>query len=277
MRIRIRTFPCNPIKSLKKNLLAKNQGEAMISSKMQVIECTQVNVFAFRLGPAEKRGPQNEGISLLFAENKRDKKPGLPKTTPTPINITKISTYPFNPNMSLKIKVDSVEIGSSLLLRHVDPSELEKIGFRWPDDPMIRWPDSGWPDSSGSDSPMKNLGPPPFALFHSIRDMMSGILRIDLWRNSRPPSGAQITLSKLSHLFSILLQIEWRTSRIGTVWHTGCPKHGCEGLRVLGTHREVGWGLGVPEIGRTGIFSPCNKSSVFRQTLRNPLRKARGK
>ena len=58
-----------------------------------------------------------------------------------------------------------------------------------------------------------------------------------------------------------------------TVWHTGCPMSRREGLRVLGTRREAGWGLGITEIGRTGISSPHNiKRQVFQA---NPQQKTK--
>src|SRR5271157_282115 len=106
---------------------------------------------------------------------------------------------------------------------------------------------------------MKTPCPSTFALFHTIGDMMTVILRIDLRSSSNVFPLALIALTSLSHLTSMHFQQAEGTLAIGIVWHTGCPKYRCEGLRVLGTWIKPGWGLGIPEIGRTGISSPRNK------------------
>src|ERR1017187_8999414 len=86
--------------------------------------------------------------------------------------------------------------------------------------------------------------------------MMTVILRIDNKRNSNPPCPRCLDSTWLSHFLSIQYNLTPTTSLIETVWHIGCPKYRCEGLRVLGTRQTTGWGLEIPEIGRTGIFSP---------------------
>jgi hypothetical protein len=131
----------------------------------------------------------------------------------------------------------------------------EKLGLDW-----FRFP---------TDSPR----PMPYALFHTIRDMMTVILRIDAKSISNPLPQAGNVFTSLSDLFSINFSSTTLTSAIGTVWHTGCLKYRCEGLRVLGTWIKPGWGLGIPEIGRTGIFSPRK----FLQTRQsgNPQQKPR--
>ena len=113
----------------------------MIPAKIQIIEFKHVNLFSLRRGPAGKRGPQNAGISLLFAENKRDRKTTWPETATTPINVTKISTYASDANIFMKIKGKIVEMVGWSLSRLIDPSAEEKFSFRWHDDPMVRWPD----------------------------------------------------------------------------------------------------------------------------------------
>jgi hypothetical protein len=87
---------------MKQNKLVKNQGESCGLNKKpsHSVMATYFSCVARKI--REKRGPQNEGISLLFVENKRDIKLDFPKTAPTPIYITKISTYPCDPNMLLK-------------------------------------------------------------------------------------------------------------------------------------------------------------------------------
>jgi hypothetical protein len=110
--------------------------------------------------------------------------------------------------------------------------------------------------SVGSDSSVGTPCAPHLALFHTIRDMMTVILRIDETRDSNPHHPVWLGLALLTYLLSIHSNLTPTTSAAGSVWHTGCPKNGCEGLRVLGTWIKPGWGLGIPEIGRTGIFSP---------------------
>jgi hypothetical protein len=104
--------------------------------------------------------------------------------------------------------------------------------------------------------PSPNTITPPLALFHTIADMMTVILRIDSKRLSNPPCPRCLDSMHLSFFLSTQYNLTPTTSLIETVWHIGCPKYGCEGLRVLGTSRMTGWGLEIPEIGRTGIFSP---------------------
>jgi len=71
--------------------------------------------------------------------------------------------------------------------------------------------------------------------------------------------------------FAELIQV------VETVWHMGCLIEGCEGLRVLGTWIKPGWGLGITEIGRTGISSPHKiAGAVLRQPFRKKPRKATG-
>ena len=116
-----------------------------------------------------------------------------------------------------------------------------------------------------------------FAFFHTMRDMMTVILRIDGRSNSDAIPQAKNIVTLLSYLIPTQIQLSETASTIRIVWHTGCPKDGCEGLRVLGTRREAGWGLGIPEIGRTGIFSPHNSWRRIRQTLSRKLRRIKGK
>ena len=113
----------------------------------------------------------------------------------------------------------------------------------------------GW---VGSDSTTKSPCALLLALFHTIRDIMSFVLRNGGRPDSDPIPQAQNAISSLSHLTSMHIQLTGFISTIRTVWHTGCPKYGREGLRVLGTWIKPGWGLGITEIGRTGIFSPRN-------------------
>jgi hypothetical protein len=113
----------------------------------------------------------------------------------------------------------------------------------------------GW---VGSDSTTKTLCALLLALFHTTRDMMSVVLRNDWRSGSNLIPQAKNAISSLSHLTSTHIQLAGFISTIRTVWHTGCLKYGCEGLRVLGTWIKPGWGLEVTEIGRTGIFSPRN-------------------
>ena len=113
-------------------------------------------------------------------------------------------------------------------------------------------------DKDGFDSPMKTLRSMTLALFHTTGDMMTVILRIDAGASSNPLLLARFIDTLLSDLVSVTISLAMLTSSFSTVWHTGCPMYGCEGLRVLGTRQMTGWGLGIPEIGRTGIFSPRN-------------------
>jgi hypothetical protein len=108
----------------------------------------------------------------------------------------------------------------------------------------------------GSSSTPETLCPWPLALFHTITDMMTVILRIDNKWRSNPPRSICVDFPCLSYLLSVNPNFTSTTSVAATVWHIGCPKYGCEGLRVLGTRQMTGWGLEIPEIGRTGIFSP---------------------
>jgi hypothetical protein len=137
--------------------------------------------------------------------------------------------------------------------------------------PMIRWP-----DLIGSDSSMKTLCNPPLALFHTMGDMMTVILRIDGKSSSNRIPATNIVFDSLSDLGSMHIRPAAVTSGIRTVWHTGCLMYGCEGLRVLGTWIKPGWGLGITEIGRTGISNPHNNYRHIRQTLRRQFRKFRG-
>jgi len=98
------------------------------------------------------------------------------------------------------------------------------------------------------------------ALFHTTADMMTVILRNDLGSDSLTLPPAKTPLISPSPLFSMHIRLAPLTPSSMTVWHTGCPNHRCEGLRVLGTSQTTGWGLGITEIGRTGISSPHNCS-----------------
>ena len=89
---------------------------------------------------------------------------------------------------------------------------------------------------------------------------MAVILRIDVRAGLKTFPPAENPIHSLSHLFSMNPFLLRLTPALTTFWHTGCPTFGCEGLRVLGTSRMTGWGLGVTEIGRTGISSPYNCS-----------------
>ena len=91
-------------------------------------------------------------------------------------------------------------------------------------------------------------------------------LRIDAKSGSNPFPQAGVVTFSLSYLLSIDVGLPAVTWARGTVWHTGCLKLGCEGLRVLETWIKPGWGLGIPEIGRTGIFSPRNNYRRIGQT-----------
>ena len=102
----------------------------------------------------------------------------------------------------------------------------------------------------------KHPGHAPLALFHTITDMMTVILRIDNNRGSYPSRPSCFDISSISYLLSIHPNLTHRIPVSANVWHIGCPENGCEGLRVLGTWIKPGWGLEIPEIGRTGIFSP---------------------
>ncbi len=121
---------------------------------------------------------------------------------------------------------------------------------------------------NGFDSPMKTLRGMTFAPFHTIENMMTVILRIDAGASSDPLLLARFIDTLLSDLVSIAIFSAMLTSSFSTVWHTGCPTCGCEGLRVLETRQATGWGLGIPEIGRTGIFSPRN--NYRRSSQANP-------
>ena len=113
--------------------------------------------------------------------------------------------------------------------------------------------------STGSDSPMKTLCAAPLALFHTMSDMMTVILHIDVRPNTDTLSLAKIALTSLTHLISVHYRLAGVTLVVRIVWHLGCLNSGCEGLRVLGTWIKPGWGLGITEIGRTGISSPHKK------------------
>jgi hypothetical protein len=95
-----------------------------------------------------------------------------------------------------------------------------------------------------------------YALFHTIKDMMSVILRIDARGCLVYELLALILLAPLSPFPTSSLHCTAENMVARTVWHIGCPTDGCEGLRVLGTWKKPGWGLRITEIGRTGIFSP---------------------
>ena len=110
----------------------------------------------------------------------------------------------------------------------------------------------------GFDSPIKTLRGMTLALFHTTGEMMTVILRIDAGSSSNPLLLARFIDTLLSDLVSITISLAMLTSSFSTVWHTGCLMYGCEGLRVLGTRQMTGWGLGITEIGRTGISSPRN-------------------
>lgn len=125
-------------------------------------------------------------------------------------------------------------------------------------EPRLSWPVVRSSGSVGSHSPVKTPDVPPLALFHTMVDMMTVILRIDAWSSSNPFPRARIVGTSLSDLISINTRLAMTASAIRTVWHTGCLKYGCEGLRVLGTRQMTGWGLGITEIGRTVISSPRN-------------------
>jgi len=112
----------------------------------------------------------------------------------------------------------------------------------------------------GSDSPTKPPRAPLLALFHTTRDMMVVILRIDFTLASHSPAQTTPAFVLLSYLVSMNILLMAVTLAPTPVWHTGCPSHECEGLRVLGTSQKTGWGLGITEIGRTGISSPYNCS-----------------
>ncbi len=121
--------------------------------------------------------------------------------------------------------------------------------------------------------PTQNTASDALALFHSIRDMMTVILRIDSRSNSDAIPQAKKIMTLLSHLIPMQIQLSETAAMIRIVWQMVCVKYGCEGLRVLGTRREAGWGLRIPEIGRTGIFSPRNNYRRIRQTLSRELRR----
>jgi len=101
---------------------------------------------------------------------------------------------------------------------------------------------------------------PPLALFHTTDDMMAVILRIDVRAGLKTFPPAENPIHSLSHLISMNIFLLGLTPAPTTFWHTGCLTFRCEGLRVLGTSRMTGWGLGITEIGRTGISSPYNCS-----------------
>ena len=138
--------------------------------------------------------------------------------------------------------------------------------------PLMLYPCPGvWSDAQWAWSEYGPLGPDcvvwlrfpntmlahgSFALFHTISDMMSVILRIDAERYSGTGLIARIVRTPLSPLITTHPQLATMNLVCGTVWHIGCLESGCEGLRVLGTWKKPGWGLGITEIGRTGIFSP---------------------
>ena len=109
----------------------------------------------------------------------------------------------------------------------------------------------------GSDSSTKRGRAPRFALFHTIGDMMIVILRMGAGQ-IRLAALALTVFTSLNDLISVDIWLATKSWAIRTVWHTGCPSYGCEGLRVLGTSQVTGWGLGITEIGRTGISSPHN-------------------
>jgi len=96
--------------------------------------------------------------------------------------------------------------------------------------------------------------------------MMTVILRIDGKSISNLYLRTSMVDTWISYLFSADFVLGGVIAKPGIVWQTGCPKDGCEGLRVLGTWVKPGWGLGVPEIGRTGIFSPRNNYRRIRRT-----------
>jgi len=74
---------------------------------------------------------------------------------------------------------------------------------------------------------------------------------------------ALFLLRLLSDLISAQDGLTRTIALVRTVWHPGCPKPRCEGLRVLETWIDSGWGLGITEIGRTGISSPRNKAQTW--------------
>ena len=110
----------------------------------------------------------------------------------------------------------------------------------------------------GSDSSPGAIRPQHLAFFHTIMDMMTAISRIDHKRSSNPHSRLVLQRNSVSYLNSVFPNLADKTLASGTVWHVGCLIYGREGLRVLGTWIKPGWGLGITEIGRTGIFSPRN-------------------
>ena len=89
-------------------------------------------------------------------------------------------------------------------------------------------------------------------------EMTTVILRIDGGSNFVPTPQAGFAVDPLSGLGSMQTRTAVAASAIRCVWHIGCLDSGREGLRVLGTRQVTGWGLRIPEIGRTGIFSPRN-------------------
>ena len=104
-----------------------------------------------------------------------------------------------------------------------------------------------------------------------MADMMTVILRIDGSTGLTLPAQAAALFTLLSDLISMHLRLGAAALVMRAVWHTGCAKNGCEGLRVLGTWIKPGRGLGITEIGRTGISSPHN---IYRRGYQaNPQQK----
>ena len=89
--------------------------------------------------------------------------------------------------------------------------------------------------------------------------MMTVNSRMGAKSNSDLLRRALFLFSLLSGLISAQDGLPRTITLVRTVWHTGCLKPKCEGLRVLETWIESGWGLGITEIGRTGISTPRNK------------------
>src|SRR5271165_3177191 len=105
---------------------------------------------------------------------------------------------------------------------------------RWFDDPIQEWP-----DSDGCQFPTWYLTHPRLALFHTMGDIMTVILRIDGSSILSPIHQPRIAFASLSDLGSMRVRIVPIRLGLKTVWHTGCPTYGCEGLRVLGTRQNT--------------------------------------
>jgi hypothetical protein len=58
---------------IKRKKLANKNGRCEGFNKSQIIEVNRFNFSVLRRDLLKKRGPQNEGITLWFAQNKGDK------------------------------------------------------------------------------------------------------------------------------------------------------------------------------------------------------------